>query len=50
MTMVFYVTDPEMLSKLKVADAIEFKVVEEGKKFMVTEIRLKGDAQGLKPY
>ncbi|HCO57544.1 MAG: copper-binding protein [Proteobacteria bacterium] len=50
MTMVFYVTDPEVLSKLKVADAIEFKVVEEGKKFMVTEIRLKGDAQGLKPY
>jgi Cu(I)/Ag(I) efflux system protein CusF len=39
MTMVFYVTNAEMLNNLKVTDLIEFKVVEEGKRFMVTEIR-----------
>lgn len=39
MTMVFYVTNSEMLSGLKVADRIEFKVIEEGKKYKVTDIR-----------
>lgn len=49
MTMVFYVANAEMLGKFKVADLIEFKVIEEGKRFMVTEIRQKESTETPKP-
>jgi Cu(I)/Ag(I) efflux system protein CusF len=39
MTMVFTAKDKTMLEKLKVGDAIKFMVVNEGGKFVVTEIQ-----------
>ncbi len=41
MTMVFYVNDPTLLSNLKVADLIEFQAAMEGKKYLVTAVRVK---------
>ena len=41
MTMVFYVNDPALLNNLKVADKIDFQAAMEGKKYLVTAVRVK---------
>ncbi|MGA1473195.1 MAG: copper-binding protein [Burkholderiaceae bacterium] len=41
MTMVFYVKDARLLDGLKPQDAVDFQVIEEGSKYMVTAIRRK---------
>ena len=40
MTMVFQVKDPAVLDKIKPGDKIKFKAINDGGKFMVTEIEL----------
>lgn len=39
MTMVFNVSNPELLDKVQAGDKVQFRAVNEGGKFMVTEIR-----------
>ena len=39
MTMVFQVTDPKMLDKVKAGDKVRFAAISEGGKMMVTEIQ-----------
>ena len=41
MTMVFYVKDAQLLDGLKPKDVVDFQVIEEGSKYMVTAIRRK---------
>ncbi len=40
MTMVFVMKDPQALSSLKVGDKVQFAVVEQAGKFVVTDIKL----------
>jgi Cu(I)/Ag(I) efflux system protein CusF len=39
MTMVFQVSDPALLDKVKPGDKVQFNVVKDGAKYTVTEIR-----------
>lgn len=39
MTMVFQVSDPALLDKVKPGDKVQFSVVKDGAKFTVTEIK-----------
>jgi Cu(I)/Ag(I) efflux system protein CusF len=41
MTMVFQVRDKALLDKLQVGSRIQFRVVHEGGKFVITELKVK---------